>query len=48
MESGAYFKGTALVVLNIAAVRAGVLQELHDSNCAGHVGIHTTYNVKCA
>jgi hypothetical protein len=47
LESGAYFKGTALVVPNIAAVRAGILQELHDSNYAGHVGIHRTiYNVK--
>jgi len=47
LESGAYFKGTALVVPNIAAVRAVILQELHDSNYAGHVGIHRTiYNVK--
>ena len=32
-ENGAYF---------IAAARAGILQELHDSNYAGHVGIHRT------
>ena len=41
-------KGTALIVLNIAAVRASILQELHDSNYAGHVGIHTIYSVRCA
>ena len=46
-KSGAYFKGAALAVPNIAAVRAGILQELHDSNYAGHVGIHRTlFNVK--
>ena len=46
-ESGVYFKGAALAVPNIAAVRAGILQELHDSNYAGHVGIHRTlFNVK--
>ena len=46
-DSGAYYKGPALAVPNIAAVRAGILQELHDSNYAGHVGIHRTlFNVK--
>lgn len=42
LENGAYFKGAALAVPNIAAVRAGILQELHDSYHAGHVGINTT------
>ena len=32
LESGAYFKGSALVVPDIAAVRARILQELHDPN----------------
>ncbi len=46
-DSGAYYKGPALAVPNIAAVRAGILQELHDSNYAGHVGIYRTlFNVK--
>ena len=46
-ESGAYFKGAALAVPNITDVRAGILQELHDSKYAGHVGIHRTlFNVK--
>jgi len=47
LEYGEYFRGAALVVPNIAAIRAGILQELHDSNYAGHVGIHRTiHNVK--
>ena len=47
LEKGAYWKGIALVVPDLPAVKAEVLQELHDSNYAGHVGIHRTiHNVK--
>ena len=39
--------GTSSKDAAFAAVRAGILQELHDSNYAGHVGIHrTVLNVK--
>ena len=32
---------------DVADIRAAILQELHDSNYAGHVGIHRTiHNVK--
>ena len=47
MERGAYWKGNALAVPNVPAIRARVLQELHDANYAGHVGVHrTVHNVK--
>ena len=43
-EKGAYWKGVALAVPDLPAVKAEVLQ---DSNYAGHVGIHrTVHNVK--
>ena len=47
MDKGAYWKGFALVVPYIPAVKADILQELHDSSYAGHVEVHrTVHNVK--
>lgn len=39
-EKGTYWKGIALDVPDVPTTEAEVLQELHDSKDAGHVGIH--------
>ena len=47
LENGAYLKGFALVVPDIADVKGAILQELHDSDYTGYVGIHgNRHNVK--
>ena len=47
LQHGAYWKGNAIAVPDVASAKAAILKELHGSNYAGHVGIHrTVYNVK--
>ena len=47
LQHGAYWKGKAIAVPDVASAKAAILKELHGSNYAGHVGIHrTVYNVK--
>ena len=47
LQHGTYWKGNAIAVPDVASAKAAILRELHDSNYAGHVGIHrTVYNVK--
>ena len=41
-EEGACGPGVALILPDLPAVEAEVLQKVHRSNCAGHVGLHRT------
>lgn len=47
IHHGLYYKGDALVVPDIPALKQNILRELHDSNYAGHVGSERTiHNVQ--
>ena len=45
---GACFKCVAVVVPDIADVKAAILHKLHKSHYAGHVGIHRPYTMSRA